>query len=149
MGKLRWLFVLTVTGCSGGSRATRPSPDAQVSDAAVACDAGRLILASEYDQSCRADTDCVAIEEGNPCVACAFSCTRNAAINYGAVAQYQSAIAGTPAIAAAEDGGCFTVACGGTVSLQSDWGPFCCSGTCQVGSPCPSAGEGGDADAAP
>jgi hypothetical protein len=145
MMKLRWLAALTAMGCSSGASATRSNPDAQASAGAICCDAGHSILASAYDQSCRADTDCVAISEGDPCVACAFSCASNAAINEEAVAQYESDIAGTSALAAAVDGGCFTAACRGTLSLPSDWGPFCCSGMCHVGSACSGPGDAGDA----
>ena len=145
MMKLRWLAALTAMGGSSGGSATPADRDGQASDGTIRCDASHSILASAYDQSCRADTDCVAVAEGDPCVACAFSCASNAAINEGAVAEYQSDIADTAALAAAVDGGCFTTACGGTVSLSSDWGPFCCSGTCHVGSACSSPGDAGDA----
>jgi hypothetical protein len=145
MTKLHWLAALTAMGCSSGGSATPADGDAQASEGAIRCDAGHLILASAYDQSCRTDTDCVAIAVGDPCVACTFRCANNAAINEGAVAKYRSDIAGTPALAAAVDGGCSATACGGTVSLPSDWGPFCCSGTCHVGSACSSPGDAGDA----
>jgi hypothetical protein len=123
-----------------------PSANAAAESAPASC-MNHFIQASSYDQSCNVDTDCVAIAEGDTCVACAFSCGNNAAISKGAVAEYNSAIAGTSALAAAADGGCFTAACGGTVSGRSDWGPFCCGGICHVGSVCPNLGDAGDAAA--
>jgi|HubBroStandDraft_6_1064221.scaffolds.fasta_scaffold96447_4 hypothetical protein len=49
------------------------------------------ILASSYDQSCDADTDCVTVGVGDPC-SC-LDCANNAAINKASVAQYRTDVA--------------------------------------------------------
>jgi hypothetical protein len=114
-------------------------------DADVAACADANILASNYDRSCAVDTDCVAIAEGNVCDPCVFDGMLNAAINAGAMAKYSSDIAGTPGAAGIGGAGCSTG--GGTVSGNSNWGPFCCSGRCHVGSPCPNTAAAMDASA--
>jgi hypothetical protein len=50
-----------------------------------------LIKASNYDQSCQTDADCVAIGEGDACVACTIEC-KSAAIRRDALADYQDDI---------------------------------------------------------
>jgi hypothetical protein len=106
------------------------------------CEAAGSIRASNYDQTCKVDMDCVLIAEGDPCTSCGISCSSNATINAGALAMYRSDIANTPAVVSAADGGCLSLC--GTVSGRSDFGPFCCGGTCHVGGPCPSS-DGGQA----
>ena len=103
-------------------------------------------MATSYDQACKVDTDCVAIVEGNVCVPCVFQGVLNAAINSGAVAKYNSDIAKTPGNVGIGGAGCPTG--GGTVSGDSNWSPFCCSGTCQLGSQCPSAVDAAASEAA-
>jgi hypothetical protein len=53
-------------------------------DAAV-----KVIQASDYDQTCAVDTDCVGIVEGSTCNACTLNCS-NAAIRKSAMAQYNA-----------------------------------------------------------
>jgi len=65
----------------------------------------QLIQASNYDQTCSVDTDCVAIAEGNACFRCVVACGTGGAINRSALSNYQSDISKT--IGAKETGGCF------------------------------------------
>jgi hypothetical protein len=83
---------------------------------ACADGAERPIQASNYDQSCTTDMDCVAMAEGNACSL--ISPCANAAINRGALAQYQSDIAQAPCYALA---GC-----------PAGFGPCCRQGSCQM-----------------
>ena len=108
-----------VTGCSSSSNPGAPDGAAPVpvtSDAqsdspgedsgpnACADASVRTIQASNYDQSCKVDTDCRLIGEGNACTPCAFNCPFSGAINAGALAQYTSDVANTPAVAASFNG---------------------------------------------
>jgi hypothetical protein len=101
------------------------------------------VQAANYDQACTVDSDCVAVAEGNPCMACGLGCTSGATINVGALAKYRSDIANTPAALSVADGGCLDTC--GTVSGRSDYGPFCCSGMCHVGGPCVPVDAGAEA----
>jgi hypothetical protein len=83
------------------------------------------IKASSYDQSCTSDSDCVAVAEGDSCLACAFSCP-NAVINPGALAKYRSDIASAPHAA-------FALACFGCPIVT---GPCCLGGSCHIGEEC-------------
>jgi hypothetical protein len=96
--------------------------DAGVSnDASAATDAACTpVLASAYDQSCDADTDCVAISQGASCDWCALSCT-SAAINREALSQYTSDTANLLEVAYQQ---CLS-SCGGPTST------CCVGGTCQ------------------
>lgn len=85
----------------------------------------RPILASNYDQSCTTDTDCMAIGEGNAC-SLVGPCP-SAAINKGAYSQYQSDIAQTP--------------CYGLSGCPSGSGPCCRHGTCGLNAACYSAAD--------
>ncbi|MGH7437837.1 MAG: hypothetical protein ACRENE_19335 [Polyangiaceae bacterium] len=76
----------------------------------------RPILASNYDQSCQTDTDCVAVGEGSACSV--VSPCSNAAISRTAYARYQSDVATAP---------CFAV-----VSCTYQLGPCCRQGTCRM-----------------
>jgi|CZKU01.1.fsa_nt_gi hypothetical protein len=87
----------------------------------------QLIQASSYDQSCKTDSDCVAVFEGNACYPAALNCQDRAAINMGSYAQYQADIAKTRAASCYAPGDC-------TVQF----GPCCRSGSCQMGAQCPS-----------
>ncbi len=117
------------------------SPEASVPDAGT-CSEGD-IRASSYDPSCVVDTDCRAISVGNACTPCAFTCSANVAISAGALAKYASDVARTPAVLGAAGVGC--PACEGTVSGNANEGPFCCGGTCHMGSACPVPGDAGAA----
>jgi len=65
--------------------------------AACAAEGGKPIAASSYDQSCRVDSDCVAIGVGNACYPCEVLCPGAAAIGTASLAQYMSDIADSPA----------------------------------------------------
>ena len=114
-------------------------PNACIEDAGV-----KLIQASDYDQSCKVDTDCRSIGEGNACVPCAFACGLGAAINVSALAQYNSDVANTPAVAVKFGGLICASAC------AEAFGPCCVGGRCQTSttSQCPgTATNAGDAAA--
>jgi hypothetical protein len=85
-----------------------------------------IVQASDYDQSCAVDSDCVAVSEGNACYPCALGCT-NAAIRAAAYAQYQADVARTFAFA---PGGCQAVCLGRR-------NPCCRAGRCRADSECP------------
>lgn len=96
----------------------------------------QLIVASNYAQSCQADSDCVAVAEGNFCFPGAGNCA-NAAIYKSASSQYQTDIAKTNA-----------AICRIGSSCRGGFGPCCRSGLCQWGSQCsesasPTVGEVG------
>jgi hypothetical protein len=57
----------------------------------------KLIQASDYDQSCKVDTDCQPIAVGNVCEDSPRSCPSIDAINVSALARYNSDVANTPA----------------------------------------------------
>ncbi len=127
------------------------TPDAQ-SDAPLedsglnACiDASvKLIQASDYDQSCTVNTDCRLIATGNACVPCAFDCSFGPAINVSALAQYNSDVANTPAVAAEFNGQTCASGC------PAAFGPCCVGGKCQTSTTnqCPAAAaDAGDAAA--
>jgi hypothetical protein len=92
----------------------------------------QMIEAPSYDQSCRADSDCVAVEAGNFClpVACSW-----AAINNRSLSQYQADVAKTNAAKCLLIMSCMYVA-----------GPCCRSGVCQMGAACPGRDAGGVGD---
>ncbi len=103
----------------------------------------KLIQASDYDQSCTVDTDCRYIAEGNACTPCAFDCSFGA-INVSALAQYNSDIANTPAVAAEFNGQSCASGC------PAAFGPCCIGGKCQTSTTgqCPGAtADAGDAGA--
>jgi len=98
----------------------------------------QLILASSYLQSCATDSDCVAVGEGNFCIAGARNCP-SAAINKIAYPKYQADIAKTNAAICQAFTGC-----------GAEFGPCCRRGSCQMGSGCldsaspPEGGTGAD-----
>jgi hypothetical protein len=126
--------------CQGGAWNCEPS--CAIGDASTSADAGdciddatvKLIQASDYDQSCTVDTDCLLISVGNACVPCAFSCPSGAAINVSAQSKYRSDIANTPAVCPA--------------NCPNEPDPCCVGGKCQASTTgqCPAADAG---DAAP
>ncbi len=77
------LCAMSLTLC-GHDEAVVPCSDANVQE----------ILASNYDQSCKTDTDCVAVSEGNACYPCTLAC-QTAAINVNALPQYRADVAKT------------------------------------------------------
>jgi hypothetical protein len=84
----------------------------------------QIIQASNYDQSCATDTDCIGVAEGNFCYPGATNCP-TATISKSANAQYQADVAKTRAASCYAPG-----SCGG------DFGPCCVGGMCRVGSQC-------------
>jgi hypothetical protein len=99
-------------------------------DVAACTDANvELIQASNYDQTCSVDTDCVAIAVGNACYPCIVLCGTGGAINRNALSSYQSDISKT--IGAGETSG---VQCG----CPGGGLPCCRGGTCQVDFQCSS-----------
>jgi hypothetical protein len=90
-------------------------------DGTTGCEASTpFIQASNYDESCDADTDCVAISQGASCDWCALSCT-NAAINREALPQYTSDTANLLQVAYQR----CPSSCGGPTST------CCVAGTCE------------------
>ena len=85
------------------------------------------VKASDYDQSCQVDGDCVGISTRS-CFLCAFNCP-NAAINAGALAQYTSDVASSTAMLSGQ-----RLACSGDCPIDL---PSCVSGRCQWGPPYP------------
>jgi len=66
----------------------------------VPCEADpdvKAISASNYDRSCTADSDCVAVGVGDPCRPCDILCPGNAAINKSSLARYSADVASSPA----------------------------------------------------
>jgi len=84
----------------------------------------QLIQASNYDQSCTTNSDCIAVGEGNACYVCEIECT-SAAINKSAESQYKADVAKTPAA----EGGAL---CG----CPAEFGPCCRGGTCHADLQC-------------
>jgi hypothetical protein len=86
---------------------------------------GQIIAASNYDQSCATDRDCVAVAEGDFCVPGAATCP-SAAINSKDLPRYQADVAKTQAAL------CSALStCGNLVAR----GP-CCRGTCKMNADC-------------
>jgi len=85
----------------------------------------QTIQASNYDQSCDADTDCIAVAEGNFCVPGAANCP-SAAISKNAQAQYQSDVANTNAAFCSAPSSCDASSC------CTSMGPSCVKGTCEL-----------------
>ncbi len=102
------------------------------------CDTSRLVQASNYDQSCQTDSDCVGVGEGYACECETVFCV-TAAINASAYTQWKSDVEVAQYVS--------TLQCGcpiGVVGATGKTGNACCSGgTCQ-GCPFPS-GLTGDA----
>ena len=121
-------------GFSGGFCCVGNPPDA-----ATTCTEAnvKLIQASDYDQSCKVDTDCRQIAVGNACVPCAFGCPLGGAISVSGLAQYRSDIANTPAVGQ----GCPLIPCETTMFS------CCLGGKCQLASQCANATTDASADA--
>jgi hypothetical protein len=88
----------------------------------------QLIQASNYQQSCTVDTDCVAVDEGNFCHPGSTDCPGSAAISKSDYAQYQADVAKT------NGASCYAP----QPSCPFESGPCCLGGQCQVGLRCPS-----------
>lgn len=99
--------------------------DAAPTQSCVAAD----IHASNYDQTCRSDNDCVLVVEGYACAACSV-CAPSSAINLSAVSKYEADVAKIVAPAMG-GGGC--APCCGPILLA------CCQGgRCHADSSCSS-----------
>lgn len=100
--------------------------DGEAAEDAFSCPDGsqELILASDYDQSCQTESDCVLVPEGNFCYPGTANCPI-AAINKGAYPQYQAAIAKTIAAICIANTGC---------PLVTD--PCCKGGLCRTRADC-------------
>jgi hypothetical protein len=98
-----------------------PADAGTATDASTCMDA--MIAATDYDQTCAVDSDCVGVGVGNACFVCEIGCM-NSAIGKSAEAKYRSDVAKSPANGA--DCGC----------AAFPPGPCCVGGKCQVGSPC-------------
>ena len=86
----------------------------------------QMIQASNYDQWCNTNSDCIAVGEGNACYTCLISCA-NAAINVRAKSQYDADVEKTLAgrLAGAPICGC---------PMSS--GPCCVGGVCRADIQC-------------
>jgi hypothetical protein len=96
---------------------------------AVPCTDGnvQLILASNYDQSCLRESDCIAVGQGNFCNAGAGNCP-STAINKAAYSLYQADVAKTNA-----------AICRAVTGCGNESGPCCRRGVCQMGAECSDA----------
>ena len=87
----------------------------------------QLIQASNYDQSCSADTDCVATAEGNACYPCVVVCRTGGAINRKALSSYENDVSRTSG--AGETSGV-------TCDCPAAFVPCCRGGTCHADPQC-------------
>jgi hypothetical protein len=91
---LRSIAVVCALGCGGQAS----GPSARTSGGmVVACTDANIetISDSNYDQSCKVDSDCVVIAEGNACYLCVVQCATGGAINRNALLRYQNDISKT------------------------------------------------------
>jgi hypothetical protein len=102
-------------------------PPAPCTDANV-----QTIQASNYDQTCKTDADCVAVGEGNACYACVIECT-SATINVNAKSRYLTDVAKTSAGRYAGSAGCHC-------PEHVGFGPCCIAGACHYDTQCPAPG---------
>jgi hypothetical protein len=86
----------------------------------------QIIQASNYDQSCKTSSDCIAVGEGNACYGCSIPCA-SAAINLHAKLQYDTDVAKTLAGRFAGSPGCH---------CPADFGPCCIGGVCHADIQC-------------
>jgi hypothetical protein len=92
-----------------------------------------VIQASDYDQSCAVDSDCVGVRVGNGCT-CGISCESPpaAAINMGALPQYTADFAKFPHVFC----NCPPPPPPCDDKTYAGPGPYCVGGMCQI-TPCP------------
>ena len=94
------------------------------------CHECHVVLASDYDQSCVADSDCFAVDQVTSCPASVcMGCGPTAAINKSALASYQPTLSSS--LASASGGEC---ACPSGCDVA-----VCRNGTCQDGCSAPAA----------
>jgi hypothetical protein len=132
------------THVSGGADAGGAETSVLVGSDAAAC----FIEATNYDQSCSVDSDCVpGIQSGDYCQSIDYSCGQET-INKNSLAQYMADVAKTP------------VGSGAIPELEASCGfmgpPCCTAGHCTPGLQCsgtqiipPDAGPSGAEDSAP
>lgn len=128
---------LFASGCGATTAAANGQADGS-SDAVTNVDAPpcSVVLASDYDQSCTVDTDCVAVGQvpACPALACYVDCTMWT-ISKSAAAQYMTALSRASASVAGESCGCVsynpypccrggmcTTTCGSPVDTQTEAG---------------------------
>jgi hypothetical protein len=115
-------------GADGGGAATAPGPST------TAC----VVLASNYDQSCSADTDCAPVYSGYVCVPNCF-CPQSA-INVGALVQFNSDVAALENAAAGGSNG----QTGSGLGCGCNPVKGCCqSGQCVVANGCQATADAG------
>jgi hypothetical protein len=88
-----------------------------------------VIAASDYDQSCQTDSDCMPVGVGDFCNPGEGNCA-NAAISKSAYPKYQADVAKTQA-----------AVCVAASSCGGSFGPCCRQGTCQMGNDCSSPSD--------
>ena len=131
-------LLTVIAGCAGtvanpgAADGSVITPDAQSVDASV-----KPIQASDYDQSCATNSDCVEIYVGNG-PSCEIVCgTSPAAISKSAEAQYLTDVHNLPPV---------SCACEVTSPVPAEGGPCCIGGSCQL-TQCPNLVTTGDAAA--
>lgn len=127
---------LIVTGCGGATVRPPPADASEVPDASATSpgdDASCLIQASNFDQSCSVDSDCVSLAGQFPVTSgnyCASICPCPAdAINRAAIGTYIAAVSQTPyGMGALPIVGC---------NCAAGAGPCCVAGQCSTSCPTP------------
>ncbi len=135
-----------VSAFAGGAGCGSTSPNPGAADGSVIGEDGaptetaactdanvQLIQASNYDQSCTTNSDCIAVGEGNACYPCEIACP-SAAINASAKGKYLSDVAKTSA------GDLTGVDCG----CPAAFNPCCRGGTCYADFQCQNPTPVGD-----
>jgi hypothetical protein len=129
-------LVLLAAACSGSGSGGTTTADASTEDASGQ---GPTVHASDFDQSCSQDNDCVAVEDDTPC--CNICPT--AAVSRSALAQFDAARTNAAAACTPQDRQCASFACD-TADHAA-----CSSGRCVFvrcnGTVCPDADAGADA----
>lgn len=123
-----------VRGCKfENSEACGPGEVCCLDNMICAADAtAPIIQASDYDQSCAGDSECVEVQVGDAC-SCDFSCALSpAAINMSALPQYKADVAKVPRLIC----GCPPPPPPCADETYPGPGPHCVGGLCQI-TPCP------------
>lgn len=109
--------------CLAAAPESDAGDDAAISKAGTCSAANAEVRATDYDQSCTSNSDCVEIYVGNPC-SCEINCgTIPAAINKSVEPQYLTDVRNLPPI---------SCACEVNPPFPVDVGPCCIAGTCQI-----------------
>jgi hypothetical protein len=129
------LVCLLPIACGGrvkGSGSPRGTVDAAAEAAELQDASCAVVLASDFDQSCDSDEDCLVVTQGNSCATDCGNICPSAAINAAAEASYTLALDSLSLTGAA---GC---------TCYPLFGPCCRAGACMIGrlcSPFVDAGE--------